>query len=571
MTLAAPLAATIAKSFTKTFAGLSRCGLSVVLAAFLWSGAAPARADGLERLAPPAVSSPRATVLSFLDALNAALEESKKADALLRAKPALRSSTELEDLRRAASEYLEKAAQTLDLADIPPSMLERTKFERVLALGDVLRRAAPSAIASLPDGATVDGKVPTLKQGYTVPGTPVRLERSGENYLFPAKMLADLAAVHERAMELPPRDGSGGDAYDTFTTRPGGLVPPAWYGYLIDGPEWLLARRGAHAVWQWLGLAGTLALACVFPLLVWRVARPARNGGSTSLIRRIALPVAIRISAFLSLRAVDGINIGGGLFEVLNGALLMIAYGAWLWTVVVFVLWASDTIPTWKFRRNTMQASLTRTLIRVIGIVFLATVAARGLSQMGVPLIGIMAGLGLGGLALALAAQPTIENLIAGVMLYLDRPVRVGDECEFGGESGVIEEIGIRSTRIRRADGTMIAIPNGEFSRLSVRNVSAGRPGCSIRLLLPSSMSAARIEVFLEAVESGLREIDNVHGDSVRALLDDIEPEGNSVRIDCRLLRRTDDLDSERQRIRLAVLRLLETSLADEEATMRAA
>ena len=62
---------------------------------------------------------------------------------------------------------------------------------------------------------------------------------------------------------------------------------------------------------------------------------------------------------------------------------------------------------------------------------------------------GIVAGLGVGGLAIALAAQPTMENLIGGLSLFADKPIRVGDVCRYGTDEGTVESIGIRSTRIR--------------------------------------------------------------------------------------------------------------------------
>ena len=67
----------------------------------------------------------------------------------------------------------------------------------------------------------------------------------------------------------------------------------------------------------------------------------------------------------------------------------------------------------------------------------------------------------MGGLAVALAAQKTIENLFDGVAVISDRPVLVGDYCKFGDRMGFVEQIGLRSTRIRTLDRTMVTVPNG--------------------------------------------------------------------------------------------------------------
>jgi MscS family membrane protein len=85
----------------------------------------------------------------------------------------------------------------------------------------------------------------------------------------------------------------------------------------------------------------------------------------------------------------------------------------------------------------------------------------------------ILAGLGVGGLAVALAAQKTIENLFGGISVIGDRPVLVGDFCRFGDRTGTVSHIGLRSTRIRTPDRTVISVPNGQFSAMELENFSA--------------------------------------------------------------------------------------------------
>ena len=92
------------------------------------------------------------------------------------------------------------------------------------------------------------------------------------------------------------------------------------------------------------------------------------------------------------------------------------------------------------------------------------------LDSFGFSVTALIAGLGVGGIAVALAAQKTIENLFGGLTLYGDRPVSVGDFCRFGDKVGTVEEIGIRSTRVRTLDRTVVTIPNAEFSNLQLEN-----------------------------------------------------------------------------------------------------
>lgn len=81
-----------------------------------------------------------------------------------------------------------------------------------------------------------------------------------------------------------------------------------------------------------------------------------------------------------------------------------------------------------------------------------------------------MAGLGVGGLGVALAIRPTVENLIGGLVLYMDRPVRIGDYCSFGSHTGIVESIGMRSTQIRALDRTLVSVPNATFADMEIVN-----------------------------------------------------------------------------------------------------
>jgi MscS family membrane protein len=92
------------------------------------------------------------------------------------------------------------------------------------------------------------------------------------------------------------------------------------------------------------------------------------------------------------------------------------------------------------------------------------------LGTLGVNITAAVAGLGVGGIAVALAAQKTIENLFGGINLFADRPVRVGDFFRYGDQVGTVEEIGLRSTRVRTLDRTVVTIPNAEFSNLRLEN-----------------------------------------------------------------------------------------------------
>jgi MscS family membrane protein len=87
-----------------------------------------------------------------------------------------------------------------------------------------------------------------------------------------------------------------------------------------------------------------------------------------------------------------------------------------------------------------------------------------------VDLTAVLAGLGIGGIAVAFAAQKTLENLFGGILIISDQPVRTGDFCKVGDVMGTVEDVGLRSTRIRTLDRTVVSIPNGQMAAVNVEN-----------------------------------------------------------------------------------------------------
>ncbi len=109
---------------------------------------------------------------------------------------------------------------------------------------------------------------------------------------------------------------------------------------------------------------------------------------------------------------------------------------------------------------------LMKAILWALGIVI-------GLNNVGFDVTALIAGLGIGGLALALAAQDTVKNIFGGLMVYIDKPFKVKDRININGFDGFVEEVGIRSTRIRTLEGRVITLPNAQFSDNPVENISA--------------------------------------------------------------------------------------------------
>jgi MscS family membrane protein len=167
---------------------------------------------------------------------------------------------------------------------------------------------------------------------------------------------------------------------------------------------------------------------------------------------------------------------------------------------------AEAIIASPAFPDSTYDAHLVRIVARVGSLLAAGAILVYGANDIGVPALGLLAGVSIGGIAFALAAQSTVENLFGGVTIFADRPFRVGDEIRFGGMGGKVEAIGPRSTRIRGADGTVTTVPNAELAKAQLTNVSARQSSVfQHRISLPGDMRSRRLEELLADMRRRLR------------------------------------------------------------------
>ena len=113
--------------------------------------------------------------------------------------------------------------------------------------------------------------------------------------------------------------------------------------------------------------------------------------------------------------------------------------------------------------------SLSRRFLKIAAFIF---VVLLGLASFGVNLTATLAGLGIGGLALAFAAQKSLANLFGGVAVLADNAIRVGDTCRIGGQLGEIEDVTLWATRLRTSERTVLSIPNGMVMESPIENLS---------------------------------------------------------------------------------------------------
>ena len=137
--------------------------------------------------------------------------------------------------------------------------------------------------------------------------------------------------------------------------------------------------------------------------------------------------------------------------------------------VDVVRLWAPRQARKSHNRLDNMLVPILGASLRVTVGVLTVVQVAQSLSDK--PVTSIIAGLGIGGIAVALAAQDSIRNFFGSVLIFFDKPFAVGDRVVVESHDGAVEEVGLRSTRIRTSDGHLVSIPNGELANKVIRNV----------------------------------------------------------------------------------------------------
>jgi MscS family membrane protein len=388
--------------------------------------AAPANPDPLGR------DTPRGTVLGFIKAANAG--------------------------------NMKRAAEYLDARRFP-----KLAEQRALELKVVMDRwVSPRDLDQLSDeveGDRDDALPPGVDRVGIVKSATGPLDllldqvRQGKNppiWLFSAATLRGIPSAYEEIRPL---------WIERF------IWPPLRETRFLDLPLWR---------WMLLPLAMTLVLVVVwllgralFAVLAPLLFRLTRQRAVTQLAR-IKGPVRLTLLSLVMFGWLSGSQLPLLLrlyFRQLVAA-IAIASLAWLFLRLIEIaarLWETHLRylnQTGRIAVMNLIQRLSKALVVVIAVLTLIYLA-------GFNLTAALAGLGIGGIAVAFAAQKTLESLFGGILIISDRPIRVGDFCKVGNLVGTVEDIGLRSTRIRTLDRTVVAIPNGQMAAENLENYGA--------------------------------------------------------------------------------------------------
>ena len=354
----------------------------------------------------------------------------------------------------------EAAAQYLDTSETP-----KDASHLASQLFVVLDRGLPARlneISDRPEGTASDLLNPNLYVVGTITGTDLaimleRVERgnSGPIWLFSSSTLKSIPHAYEELNELPIQK-----AIPSFLAEL----------YLAGIPlyEWLLAVIGIPLTYLATILLNRILVVLIrWGLRLWRPDHRAIHQALPQPVRFLIVAEFIRwllSTVGLSLIARQLLSTTATAITIISCVWLLILLNARLERYV------RDRLQN---RSLTGAASMQRLLRRSVDVVFVVIGALILLHHFGINPTATIAGLGVGGVAIALAAQKTLENVVGGVSLIFDEAVRVGDFLRVGDIVGTVDEIGVRSIRIRTLDRTMVIIPNGQLANMNLELISS--------------------------------------------------------------------------------------------------
>jgi MscS family membrane protein len=311
------------------------------------------------------------------------------------------------------------------------------------------------------------------------------------------------------------------------------FLPGRFFHYGPKGLMW----------WQWLAIpiAAVLALAIgrllgeVTRRILQRLFKRTRTEWDDRLFARVGRGLnslwAIAIFRLMlpSLELPD--EAAGHVNQVLSALVVATVFWAlWRSTDVFFEMmmarsWAHGNASARSLL--SFVGNVTRAAIGFIGVVC-------AVGALGFPVTTVLAGVGIGGIALAFGAQKTVENLFGSLALATDQPFRVGDNVKIDGISGTVERVGMRSTRIRTPDRSLVTFPNGRLADMRIETLAArDRIRFATTVGVAPSTSEAQLVTVIQKMDTVLRSHPKIWPDSVVVRLAGFAATAIEIEVEC--------------------------------------
>ena len=400
--------------------------------------------------------SPRVALADDAQADDAAAAETGEGEAADAAKPE-EVQVHLDSPRAVLKTFLQsyrdnkfaRAAACLDFSKVEPAPESEAQIEYVQKLKAIIDRIAWVNY----DKVTDENEGTQYLWPPDADNQPIVILRADDgSWQFSADMVADLDMLYALWKDVAE------------------VVP--WYQGMLLGTE----------IWKIGGLFIVLLIAWI----IGRIVKSMLAGSAKSLVKRnreytgamftslsrAAVPMALVFGLSIGLEILRLNETVREISDTIVAVLLAIAVAYTLFCLVdVITVWLKNFSEKTSSKLDDMLAPMVTTTARGTIIVLTLVQIATILSDK--PMTSVIAGLGVGGLAIGLAAQDMIKNFFGSLMIFSDQPFELGDRVVIGDTDGTVESVGFRSTRIRTLDGHLVTMPNGDVANSAVRNISA--------------------------------------------------------------------------------------------------
>ena len=458
------------------------------------------QAEPQEQPLPAELSSPRESMRTFLAAMN--------------------------DIKRGDTQRIEDALSTLDLSEVNPLVRDERGEKLAWQLLEVLDRTRVIDLQKIP--AQSEQPVWTF-HSYDKGVLRLRRQEDGR-WLFDAASLRQLPAIYEKLSSRAPVQGLDDNSeYLPWEIRLQRMVPAT-----LKHKVFLLEN------WRWLALLVVIALGVIADWLLSFMLRRMmgrwlqRRAGDYAEVEdkegRLR-PLGLVAMASVWWMGINVIGLPETALLILLVAVKALASLAAVWAAYRVV----DLLAAWLSARakatdnkldDVLLPLIPRTLkvfVTVIGVVFIA-------DNLNIDVTGLLAGLGLGGLAFALAAKDMVQNLFGSITVLLDRTFSVGDWIVVEGFEGTVERMGFRSTRVRTFYNSMVTIPNSKFITAEVDNMGERRyRRYKAHFGLTYDTPPEKIEAFCEGLRELVRQHPYMRKDYFHVYLNDLGASSLSV------------------------------------------
>ena len=507
---------------------LHAAALALLLLSYVWI--ARAAAESVEHPLEPAVtSSPRETFQTFLASQEATWTLVRDAGSGRRSADGFEKLMELDA----------RTKRTFDLSEFAPEARDETANDAVVFLYEVLMRLELPPLSEIPGDAEIEEGLDL--ESWTLPHTEITVHRVFEGprqgeYLFSPDTVERAEEFYERVKLLPYKTSPPIEHVSQFLEVYGGwAIPLSWVDAL---PAWMRNVLAEQAVWKWMALFSTIVFFLAALLGLHRVTRGREEPRSAArYLSRLSVPALMFVASFVGIPGLaSAILLTGDVAKYVNLATSAIAYLSLAWMVWTLILAAAEWLVSRpRVRAESLDASLIRLTARLIAIAAVVVLVFQGATAVGIPLVGLVASVSIGGLAVALAAQDTLKNLLGSLMIFIDQPYRVGERIVAGSHDGVVETIGLRSTRIRQLDGHLTAIPNEKMATTNIENVERRqyiRRKTNLRIAIGTPRE--KIEQAVALVGDALRDHEGMPADRPpRVYFHEFDPDSLKIVIFC--------------------------------------